>query len=263
MLRSLRPGHPVDPRVTELRPYARRFVAGWVLVVVPLLTAALGWTLWNLPEFIARARGGIQLQQLVFDVAWQRRDWPAMALAVISIALLLVPLVGIAVVLWRLAASLTTFVRSRMAAAGQGLGGADGSRGRGPRPRCGRPSTGAVGRGLHRRDHVRTTGARAGTRMAPRRLRRQRPPAQSGAERSGAAPARARAAPAHAHQGLAPGRGHEPQGRRRQDDDLPGARQHVRHCSGATGSSPSTPIPTRATSPTGSHHRTTAPSPTC
>ncbi|HEY8094055.1 MAG TPA: hypothetical protein VID93_09725, partial [Acidimicrobiales bacterium] len=116
VLRSLRPGHPVDPRVTELRPYARRFVAGWVLVVVPLLTAVLAWTLWNLPEFIARARGGIQLQQLVFDVAWQRRDWPAMALAVISIALLLVPLVGIAVVLWRLATSVTTFLRSRMAA---------------------------------------------------------------------------------------------------------------------------------------------------
>jgi putative peptide zinc metalloprotease protein len=116
VLRSLQPGHPVDPRVTELRPYARRFVAGWVLVVVPLLTAALAWTLWHLPEFIARARGSIQLQQLVFDVAWQRRDWPAMALAVISIALLLVPLVGIAVVLWRLATSLTTFMRSRMAA---------------------------------------------------------------------------------------------------------------------------------------------------
>src|SRR3954452_7746721 len=45
VLRSLQPGHPVDPRVTELRPYARRFVAGWVLVVVPLLTGVLIWTL--------------------------------------------------------------------------------------------------------------------------------------------------------------------------------------------------------------------------
>src|SRR4029078_7590635 len=116
VLRSLRPGHPIDPRVTELRPYARRFVAGWVLVVVPLLTAVIAWTLWHLPEFIARARVGIQLQQLVFDVAWRRGDWPAMTLSVLSIALLLVPLVGIAVVLWRLATSMTAFVRSRMAA---------------------------------------------------------------------------------------------------------------------------------------------------
>ena len=116
VLRSLRRGHPVDPRVTELRPYARRFVAGWVLVVVPLLTAIVAWTVWNLPEFVARARDGIRLQQLVFDLAWQRHDWAAMALAVLSIALILVPLVGIAVVLWRLAASLAIVMGNRMAA---------------------------------------------------------------------------------------------------------------------------------------------------
>ncbi|WP_345528889.1 MinD/ParA family protein [Nocardioides endophyticus] len=116
VLRSLRPGHPVDPRVTELRPYARRFVAGWVLVTVPLLTFAVGWTLWSLPEFITRARAGIRLQQMVFDLAWELRDWSAMALAVISIALILVPLVGTAIVLWRVAASLTDLARNRMAA---------------------------------------------------------------------------------------------------------------------------------------------------
>ena len=116
VLRSLRPGHPVDPRVTELRPYARRFVAGWVLVVVPLLTGAVVWTLWNLPEFITRGRVGIRLQQEVFDLAWEARDWAAMALAVISIALILVPLVGIAVVLWRLASSLTDLARTRITA---------------------------------------------------------------------------------------------------------------------------------------------------
>ncbi|WP_156390953.1 MULTISPECIES: MinD/ParA family protein [unclassified Nocardioides] len=116
VLRSLRPGHPADPRVTELRPYARRFVAGWVLVVVPVLAFAVGWTVWHLPEFTARAREGIRLQQTVFDLAWEIRDWPAMVLAVISIALILLPLVGVAVLLWRLAASLVGFVRTRMAA---------------------------------------------------------------------------------------------------------------------------------------------------
>ena len=111
VLRSLRPGQPPDPRVTGLRPQARRFVTAWVLIVVPLLTAALMWAIWHLPDFVATGRLGIQLQQLVFDVAWARRDWAAMALAVVSIALILVPLVGMTVVLWRTATTLVGLVR--------------------------------------------------------------------------------------------------------------------------------------------------------
>ncbi|RYB89448.1 hypothetical protein EUA06_15870 [Nocardioides glacieisoli] len=115
VLRSLRPGHPADPRVTELRPRARRFVTAWVVLVVPLLAAAVVWFVWATPEFVARGRAGIALQQLVFDVAWDRRDWPAMFLSVISIALILVPLAGLAVVLWRLVVTLATAVRQAAA----------------------------------------------------------------------------------------------------------------------------------------------------
>ena len=116
VLRSLRPGHPADPRVTELRPRSRRFVTGWVLVVVPLLTAAFAWGLWYLPEFVRRGRDGIALQQAVFDVAWDRRDWPAMALAVLSIALILLPIIGAVLALWRLATTLVLLARDRAAA---------------------------------------------------------------------------------------------------------------------------------------------------
>ena len=116
VLRSLRPGHPVDPRVTELRPRSRRFVTGWVVVVVPLLVGALAWAVWHMPEFLERGRAGVQLQQLVFDLAWERRDWAAMALAVVSIALLLLPILGAFLALWRVATSLFLLVRSRLAA---------------------------------------------------------------------------------------------------------------------------------------------------
>ena len=96
VLRSLRPGHPLDPRVTELRPRSRRFVTGWVVVVVPLLVGCAG--LGDLAPAGVRRRGaatGVRLQQLVFDLAWERRDWAAMALAVVSIALiLLLPILG-------------------------------------------------------------------------------------------------------------------------------------------------------------------------
>jgi putative peptide zinc metalloprotease protein len=116
VLRSLRPGAPEDPRVSELRPRSRRFVTAWVVVVVPLLAAALAWGLWHLPEFVARGAEGVRLQQLVFDVAWQRRDWPAMVLAVVSIALLLLPILGAGLAFWRLGTALVLFTRRRWTA---------------------------------------------------------------------------------------------------------------------------------------------------
>ena len=183
VLRSLRPGHPPDPRVTELRPQARRFVTGWVLVVVPLLTGALVWAIWHAPDFVAAGREGIRLQQLVFDLAWERRDWAAMALAVVSIALILVPLAGLTVVLWRTAAH----ARHARARAGRGHGQQEGAqhehRALGhPAPR-GRATGRPVRGGLHRRDHVRRAGSRTPQGLASRRLREQRPPGQPGSER--------------------------------------------------------------------------------
>ena len=41
VLVSMLPGRAVDPRVSELRPAARRIVTAWVLLVVPTLTAGL------------------------------------------------------------------------------------------------------------------------------------------------------------------------------------------------------------------------------
>ncbi|HEX6149467.1 AAA family ATPase [Nocardioides sp.] len=101
VLRSLRPGHPPDPRVTELRPRSRRLVTGWVLLVVPVLAAGLVWLVWALPEFVDRARMGLDLQRSVIETAWPARDWPMLALAVLSMVLICLPLLGIAVLFWR------------------------------------------------------------------------------------------------------------------------------------------------------------------
>ena len=90
-------------------------MTGWVVVVVPLLVAAMGWAIWYLPEFLERGREGVRLQQLVFDVAWQRRDWPAMALAVVSIALLLLPILGALLAFWRLGSTFVLLARGRLA----------------------------------------------------------------------------------------------------------------------------------------------------
>ena len=104
VLSSLVPGRPVDPRVTELRPAARRLVAGWVLVVVPVLTAAFGWLLWQLPFIVEQTWAALDVQREQLVNAWEARDVAVVALSILSIALLVLPLLGIAVLFWRLAA---------------------------------------------------------------------------------------------------------------------------------------------------------------
>lgn len=116
VLRGLRPGQPPDPRLSELRPRARRLVTAWVLMVVPLLAGAVAWVVWSMPVLVRHGREGIRLQQLMFDLARERNDLAAMVLAVVSVALILLPLVGLGVVLWRLGAALVTLVRRRAAA---------------------------------------------------------------------------------------------------------------------------------------------------
>jgi putative peptide zinc metalloprotease protein len=110
VLRSLRPGRPPDPQVRDLKPAARRLVTGWVLMVVPILAFVVGWLFWTLPKILESARTGLQAHQDAFALAWPERDYAMMALSVISIFLILIPLLGIGVLFWKLAAPLVRFV---------------------------------------------------------------------------------------------------------------------------------------------------------
>ncbi|HET8559770.1 MAG TPA: AAA family ATPase [Marmoricola sp.] len=102
VLRSLWPGRAPDPRVTELKPFARRVVTGWVVLVVPVLTFVAAWAIWNLPAFVERGRAGLAIQERAVAAAWARQDWPMLAFSALSIALILLPLVGVAVLVWKL-----------------------------------------------------------------------------------------------------------------------------------------------------------------
>ena len=106
VLSSLLPGRPTDPRVAELRPYARRLVVGWVLVVVPLLTFGFGWLAWNLPLIVDRTWDAIGVQTDQIDRAWGAGDVSVVILSSLSVALLALPLLGLAVLVSRLAAIL-------------------------------------------------------------------------------------------------------------------------------------------------------------
>ena len=105
-LSSALPGRPADPRVAELRPFARRLVLAWVLLVTPTLAAAFGWVLWHLPVMVTEtvAAGRVQVAQL--SAAWSDVDVAVTVLSVISLVFLVLPLAGVGIVLVRLVWSL-------------------------------------------------------------------------------------------------------------------------------------------------------------
>jgi putative peptide zinc metalloprotease protein len=111
VLLSLLPGRPAEPRVTELKPAARRLVVVWVLIVMPLLLVGYAWMIWHLPFFVNRAVDAIGAQSDQIVAAWQGKDIAVLLLAVLSIAFLLLPLVGIVVINWRIATALWAAVR--------------------------------------------------------------------------------------------------------------------------------------------------------
>ena len=111
VLLSLVPGRPVDPRVTELKPAARRLVIGWVLVVVPLLLVGFAFMLWSIPAIIRRTQEGLAAQGETIASAWSSVDVVVLLLGVISIGFLVLPLLGISVISWRVGSSVFATLR--------------------------------------------------------------------------------------------------------------------------------------------------------
>jgi putative peptide zinc metalloprotease protein len=114
VLRSMVPGRPVDPRVAELRPSARRAVVAWVVLVVPLLVCCFGWLLWTLPFFVEQIARGLRQQRAAALEAWSAGDLGLVVLALVSVVLLVLPAAGLMVLLWRLGASLVPLIMRRL-----------------------------------------------------------------------------------------------------------------------------------------------------
>jgi putative peptide zinc metalloprotease protein len=102
VLLSLIPGRPLDPRVIELRPFARRIVTAWVVTVVPLLGLALGWMMLNLPMIIEQTASAIRQHAGLANEAIAAGDPAAAALSMLSILMLSLPVIGLAILLYRL-----------------------------------------------------------------------------------------------------------------------------------------------------------------
>lgn len=111
VLLSLVPGRPVDPRVTELRPFARRIVTAWVVTVVPLLALSLGWLLLNLPAILEQTATAIRQHTGLVGAAVGAGDAAAAAVSLLSILMLSLPMLGLAILLFRLLVVLAALIR--------------------------------------------------------------------------------------------------------------------------------------------------------
>ncbi len=101
ILRSALPGHGTDPRVRELRPRARLVVTIWVLVIVPLITAATVYLIVSLPAIIATTWASSVVFWNGLLVAVPAKHFADAAMAAISLLLLITPLIGLAILGWR------------------------------------------------------------------------------------------------------------------------------------------------------------------
>lgn len=101
VLRSLLPGRELDPRLARLRPGVRRVVIAWVLLVVPLVAASLAWLLWNMPMIVQQTLASASAQALNLAARADVGDVVGAAVSAIGIAIVVLPVIGIAIVLGR------------------------------------------------------------------------------------------------------------------------------------------------------------------
>lgn len=102
VLSGLLPGRPTHPLVSEMKPAARWIVTVWVVTVVPTLLLALVWILASLPLILGTAADSVRQHAALASRAWLDTAAAEFVLAVLSIVLLVLPLLGLTVLLHRL-----------------------------------------------------------------------------------------------------------------------------------------------------------------
>ncbi|WP_138442290.1 hypothetical protein [Sinomonas susongensis] len=116
VFRSLIPGRPVDPRVSELKPLSRRIVKGWVLVVVPFLAGVLVWAAVSLPYVLMSASAAVTVHAENLSTALATGQIPEALVSFLGILLLALPAVGSVLILGQVATSLGKAVTRRLTA---------------------------------------------------------------------------------------------------------------------------------------------------
>jgi putative peptide zinc metalloprotease protein len=128
VIASLVPGRDPAPRVTELKPWVRVAVTGWVLTTIAALTAIVVLILVNAPSYLTRA-----WQSLIHQLHWVGHSVRIgsvvdILVGVISIFTLVMPIAGITLLFLLLCRRLGASLARRRARAKLALGGAKGEK---------------------------------------------------------------------------------------------------------------------------------------
>jgi putative peptide zinc metalloprotease protein len=96
ILRSSVPGRPTHPKVAELRRSARIIVTLWVAVTGPIMVGLFALMLWNAPSVTLQVLDSMRDQWAALQSSIDESDAAGVTLAVLSLVLLPLPVLGLA-----------------------------------------------------------------------------------------------------------------------------------------------------------------------
>lgn len=103
ILRSIIPGRPSDPRVQVLKRWVRLAVTAWVFIVVPALCLQFLLILLHLPAIVGTAYDSFMKQAHSASTSFGQGHWLGGVGAAFEIIALALPMIGIVLMLGRLA----------------------------------------------------------------------------------------------------------------------------------------------------------------
>jgi putative peptide zinc metalloprotease protein len=104
ILTSFLPWAPTDPRVSELKPWVRFAVTGWVMVVVPIIVLQLIMVVTVAPRLLGTAWDSMRSNWTVMTGAWTDGRWIEGLTGILQLLLLILPIAGIVYLFWMLGA---------------------------------------------------------------------------------------------------------------------------------------------------------------
>jgi putative peptide zinc metalloprotease protein len=113
ILASLIPSHKADPRVQELKTWARATVTAWVLVLIPVLVFMFGLMALTAPRIFATAWASLGTQWSSGTHAFDQGSYARVALALVQGLALALPVAGLVATFWRLGVRIATSYWSR------------------------------------------------------------------------------------------------------------------------------------------------------